>query len=72
MDGAATTSSIDQMKGPAATINQLNGPAVTLSTDQQDVLSASTTPGQHIDPKLPVPAIDGGKETFSLLMTLLL
>ena len=48
MDGAATTSSIDQMKGPAATNDQLNGPAVTFSTDQLDVLSVpanSTTPG---------------------------
>ena len=53
MDGAATTSSIDQMKGPAATNDQLNGPAVTFSTDQLDVSIApanSTTPGQHNDP----------------------
>ena len=33
MDGAATTLSIDLMKGPAATNDQLNGPAVTISTD---------------------------------------
>ena len=32
MDGAATTLSIDQMKGPATTNDQLNGPAVTFST----------------------------------------
>ena len=56
MDGAATKSSIDQMKGPAATNDQLNGPAVTFSTDQLDVSSApanSTTPGQHNDPITP-------------------
>ena len=56
MDDAAATSSIDQMKGPAASNDQLDGPAVTLSTDQLDVSSASannTTPGQHNDPITP-------------------
>ena len=56
IDAAATTSSIDQMKGPAATNDQLDGPAVTLSTDQLDVSSAPanrTTPGQHNDPITP-------------------
>ena len=56
MDGAATTSSIDQMKGPAATNDQLNGPVVTFSTDQLNVSFApanTTTPGQHNNPTTP-------------------
>ena len=56
MDGAATTSSIDQMKSPTATNDQLDGSAVTLSTDQLAISSApanSTTSGQHNDPITP-------------------
>ena len=55
MDDAVTTS-IDQMKGPAATNDQLDDPAVTLSTYQLDVSSApanSTTPWQHNNPITP-------------------